>query len=347
MPYTPCIARNYYQLLPYLFKRFSVLTARRTLFPTLAYYARRLPLPESQKPALFTMNIFPPMMTVWYHCMRKYIGDQVDVTIFDCSGTLNAADFPEARVQKFLNFYAATKSDEFLYHIAQNRKIGWICDDDIFLTGDAVRVLQREMHVPGTASVSFKPRTWWHFDIQGRQYEPSGSYCIAFNRELFVEKERLSLAPAEGNSHPSHIGKGTRRYDTGDKANEVLLQKGYRCCIVPEEERAQVITPFTGLSGAVMLLGYFRTPEELLDYFLSPEKKAWGGNVLYGTLTGVLSLSTIVECSNRITGREYRVPCLPPRDVLEKIRRDHEPYLRSDNTFQWVDEASEKLKHAL
>ncbi len=324
-----------------------MLSARRTLVPTLGYYASRKPLPPSDKPALFTMNIFPPMMTVWYHCLQKYIGDSVDVTIFDCSGKLSARDFPGACVQKFLNFYAATKSDEFLYYIAKNRDIGWICDDDIFLTGDAVSILKREMQVPGTASVSFKPRTWWHFEIENQRFEPSGSYCLAFNRDIFVKKEQLSLAPADGNSHPSHIGKGTRRYDTGDKANEILLQKGYRCCIVPEEESSKVLTPFTGLSGAVMLLEYFRSQEELLDYFLSPEKKAWGGNVLYGTLTGVLSLSAIVESHYQLGGKPYHLPSLPPREILEKIRRDHEQYLRSDNTFQWVDEARERLQQAL
>lgn len=81
------------------------------------------------------MNILPPMMTVWYHCARKYLGDSVDITIFDCSGKLDPAEVPGARVQKFLNLYAATKCDEFLYHIAKKRRIGWICDDDVFFVG--------------------------------------------------------------------------------------------------------------------------------------------------------------------------------------------------------------------
>src|SRR5258708_963087 len=108
-----------HQLLQKLFKRFSVQMAFKTALPTLGYYMKRTPLPASRKPALFTMNILPPMMTVWHHCMRKYLGDRVDTVIFDCSGGLDPREFPGARVQKFLNFYAATKSQEFLDHIAK------------------------------------------------------------------------------------------------------------------------------------------------------------------------------------------------------------------------------------
>jgi len=188
------MARNYHKLLPYTFKRFSILTALKTGLPTLTHYLRRTPLPKNDKPALFTMNILPPMMTVWYHFVRKNLGDRVDITIFDCSGKLKSSEFPHARVQKFLNFYAATKSDEFLKHIARNRKIGWICDDDMFLMSpEAVDRVKQELSVPNTASVSFRPRDWWHFEIDGKQYEPSSSYCIAFNREILIEKEKMGL----------------------------------------------------------------------------------------------------------------------------------------------------------
>src|SRR3989338_4560771 len=122
-----------HQLLQKLFKRFSVSTARRTLLPTLGYYLTRPSLPPSDKPALFTMNILPPMMTVWHHCVKKYLGDRVDTVIFDCSGKLDQKEFPGARVQKFLNFYAATKSDIFLNHIAKKRPHGWAWGGAIFL----------------------------------------------------------------------------------------------------------------------------------------------------------------------------------------------------------------------
>jgi hypothetical protein len=342
------MSRTYHELLPYSFRRFSVLSARRTLLPTIGYYLKRRPLPESEKPALFTMNILPPMMTVWYHFVQKYLGDRVDITIFDCSGKLDPKEFPNARVQKFLNLYAATKSDEFLYYVAKNRKIGWICDDDMFpLSPRMLDVLNREFKDPLTASVSFRPRTWWHFEINGKREEPSGSYCLALNREIYANKEHLSLSPDNGNTHPSHIGKPLGRYDTFDKANEELLRKGYHCAIVNKEEQKDLLTGFTGMSGAVMLLSYFKTPEETLAYYTSPPKKQWSGNVLFGTLCAMLAICTIQELYERIHGKRYPLPSLPSRTQLEALRKEHTQYLRSDQSFDWVDEVSERMREAL
>lgn len=342
------MTRTYSQLLPYAFRRFSVLTASRTALPTLSHYLTHAPFPPSPKPALFTMNILPPMMTVWHHLTRKNLGDAVDITIFDCSGRLNPKDFPGARMQKFLNFYAATKSDEFLYHIARHRRIAWLCDDDVFfLGGMPLRILEREFADPMTASVSFRPRTWWHFDIDGARYEPSGSYCVAFNREIVIDRERLSMKPADGNMHPADIGRPPGRYDTGDLANERLLHKGYRCCILPEKERNDCITAFSGMSGAVILLHYFHTPDQVLDFFAAPSNERWGGNMLFGLLSSMLAVCTIQECYERLKGRPYPLRSLPSRAALERLRRDKEPFLRDDQSFTWIDDVSEKLRAAL
>lgn len=348
MRYPAGMARPYHKLLPVLFKRFSVASARRTLFPTLVYHATRPALPPSDKPALFTMNILPPMMTVWHHCAKKYLKDDADIVIFDCSGKLNPAEFPGARVHKFLNQYAATKSDIFLKQIARNRRHGWICDDDVFFTGDAVSRMRKEFEVPGTASVSFRPRTWWHYELEGKRYWPSGSYCIAFDREIFVNKEKLSLAPAANNPHPADGGsRPPGRYDTGDLANEILLKRGYRCAIIPEQEEAKYITAFSGLSGAVMLLWHFRTPEQTLDWFRGPPKKQWSGNVLFGVLAAMLAIRTVEECYETLKGRPYPLPSLPSRAELEALRKEHEQYVRKDQSFAWIDDASERLKKAL
>lgn len=342
------MGKPYYTLLPRLFRRFSVVAARRTLVPTLKYYATRPVLPPSDKPALFTMNILPPMMAVWHHCARKHLGGSVDVVIFDCSGELDPAAFPGARVQKFLNFYAATKSEEFLYRIAKKRRIGWLCDDDVFfVSNEAVGAVLRELAVPNTASVSFRPRTWWHFEIDGKKAWPSGSYCIAFHREIFCDREKLSLKPSGGNAHPANLGKPPLRYDTGDKANEILLQKGYRCFIVPKEEEPRFITGFSGMSGAVMLLRHFKSADETLDWFRSVPSRAWSGNVIFGTFSALLAARTIQECHERITGREYPLPSLPSRRALEHLRREKEQILSGLRSFAWIDEASERLRAAL
>ncbi|MDD5623203.1 MAG: hypothetical protein PHI23_00645 [Candidatus Peribacteraceae bacterium] len=311
----------------------------------MSYYLTRPALPESDKPALCTMNILPPMMTVWYHFARRSLGDGADIVIFDCSGKLKSHDFPGALVLTFLNLYAATKCDEFLSHIARHRRIGWICDDDMFLMSPAcLEILRREFADPRTASVSFRPREWWEFEIDGKRIKPSSSYCTAINREIFVAREHLSLAPADGNTHPSPIGKSPKRYDTFDKANEILLRKGYRCAIVPKEEEEKCTAAFSGLSGAVMLLWYFRTPKETLDYFRDPPAKQWGGTLLFGLLSAMLSICTIQELYTKLKGKPYPLPSLPARKELLNILESRRQFLRPEQNLEQVERTSERLR---
>lgn len=339
--------RPYHKLLQYAFKRFSVLSARRTALPTASYYLRRPRLEQSERPALCTMNILPPMMTVWYHCAKKSLGDKADIWIFDCSGKLDPADFPGARVQKFLNFYAATKCDEFLYSVARNRRIGWICDDDVFLLSEKiVPIIEREFKDPQTASLSFRPRRW-RYTINGKEHEASSSYCTVINREIFCGKEKLSLKPADGNIHVSPGRVPPRRYDTFDKANETLLTKGYRCPVLPETERMECIAGFSGMSGGVMLLNYFRTPEQTMQYFKSAPVERWGGNMLHGILAALLGISYVQEFAEKISGKRYPLPSLPGRDDLEKLRRDHAHLIRRPEALAWMDETSERLRAIL
>jgi len=339
---------TYFSLLPRAFKLFSLKRALVTGPETVRHYLHPDPLPPSEKPALFTMNILPPMMTVWHHLARKYLGDRVDIIIFDCSGKLDKADSPDARVQKFLNFYAATKSDEFLTSIARNRAVAWICDDDMFLIdGGAIARIREELAIPNTATVSFRPRTWWHFSIDGKEYEPSGSYCIAMNRKIVIEKERLTLSPCEGNTHVSHIGKPLTRFDTFDKANETLIKKGYRCAIIPEAERERYVIGYSGMSSSVMLLWYFRSPDQMRDYLLSPPDKAWRGNTLFTVLSGLLAISDILAMHEKIAGKAYPLQSMLTKPELEKIRKQKEPLVRSEHSFARVDEVSERLLRAI
>jgi len=320
-----------------------------------------------EKPALCTMNILPPMMTVWYHFAKKNIGDGADIVIFDCTGTLDPKEFPDARVLPFLNFYASTKGNIFIRSIAHNRRIAWICDDDMFLMSpECVPILQREFAVPGTASVSFRPREWWAFDLshsatslplQGERpsegadkratlIQPSSSYCIALDRDIFM-REKLSLAPAPDNPHPGLLTRPPRRYDTFDKANEILLTKGYRCVIVSSEERQKCVAEFSGLSGAVMLLRYFKTPEQTLDYFRSAPRENWSGNLLFGLMSAMLSVSTIQDLYTKLKGCPYPLPSLPARGELLKILEERKQFIRPDQTLDALERTSERLRAAL
>jgi len=341
------MARTYDQMIGYVFRRNSLRFAARTLVPTLGYCLSRTVLPPSDKPALCTMNILPPMMTVWYHLMRKNIGDAVDTVIFDCTGTLDAKEFPQAHILPFLNFYAATKCNEFIRSIARNRRIAWICDDDMFLmSGECLQILEREFAVPNTASVSFRPREWWEFEMDGKRITPSSSYCLALNREIFM-RERLSLSPEGGNPHPGTLNRPPRRYDTFDKANEILLKKGYRCAIVSAEERERCVAEFSGLSGAVMLLHHFKDPEQTLRYFTDAPQERWSGNLLFGLLSAMLSVVTVQELYTKLKGKPYPLPSLPEKNRLLAIIEQRRTFIRPDQTPDAWMKTSERLHASL
>ncbi|MFH0851134.1 MAG: hypothetical protein V1876_00085 [Candidatus Peregrinibacteria bacterium] len=337
------MTRSYDQMLGYVFKRNSLRFAWRTLLPTLRYYLTRPAFPPDEKPALCTMNILPPMMTVWYHFAKKNIGDGADIVIFDCSGTLDPKEFPGARVLPFLNFYAATKGNEFIRSIARHRRIVWICDDDMFLmSNECLPILRREFAVPGTASVSFRPREWWEFDFSDRRVQPSSSYCTALDRAVFM-REKLSLSPAPNNPHPGLNTRPPRRYDTFDKANEILLTKGFRCVVVSPEERQKCVAEFSGLSGAVMFLHYFKTTEQTLDYFRSAPRERWSGNLLFGLLSAMLSVCTIQDLYTKLRGRPYPLPSLPGRDALLRIIDERKTFIRPDQTLDALEKTSARL----
>lgn len=340
---------DYSQRLIYAFKRFSVLSAFKTALPTIGVYLHPRPLPPSEKPALFTMNILPPMVSVWHYFARKALGDSVDIVIFDCSGTLQSSAFPGCRVQRFLNPRAAQKCDVFLQRIARNRKIAWMCDDDVFiLERKALTIVEREMQVPNTAAVSFESRNWWHFTIDGVSSAPLGTYCLALNRDIVWEKEHLSCACRDGNEHPSHIaGKAVKRYDTFDYANEQLLRRGYRCVSLSPEERKGCYAGFDGVSNGVMILSLFKFPEETLEYLSDPPLKQWSGNILFRVLNALLCISAINDLYSKIHGKVYPLPSLPSRDQLEKLVASREKYLRPDVSFQWMRETEMALHAAM
>jgi len=247
----------------------------------------------------------------------------------------------------FLNFYAATKGNIFLRSIARNRRIAWICDDDMFLLSpDCLSILEREFAVPGTASVSFRPREWWEFEIDGKRIQPSSSYCFALDRNIFT-KEKLSLSPADGNPHPGIQHRPPRRYDTFDKANEILLRKGYRCAVLSPEERERCVTGFSGVSGAVMLLQYFKNPEQTLAFFRDPPAKQWSGNLLFGLLSAMLSVSAIQELYTTLKGHPYPLPSLPSREQLMGILEERKTFVRPDQTLETLEKTRERLKGAI
>ena len=216
-----------------------------------------------------------------------------------------------------------------------------------FIKEGATDIVQREMAVEGSASVIFRTRIWWEFDIDGKRYKPSSSYCIALNNNIVIDKEHLSLSPADGNTGIPLMGKPVKRYDTFDKANEQLLRKGYRCHILDDEERGTYVTGYSGLSGAVMLLNYFKTADETMEFLQSAPDEKWGESMLFGLLSAYLAATSIQEFYKDITGKEYTLPALPDRSTLERLCEEKQPLLSADRTFDWIYKIDAKLRAAL
>ncbi|MDD5469257.1 MAG: hypothetical protein PHO92_00435 [Candidatus Peribacteraceae bacterium] len=338
----------YSDVLPRAQKLFTLRSIARNALATAHYHTLEKPLPPSEKLTLFTCNIFPPNVVVWHHLVRKYFGDRVETFIFDCSGDLDPKLVPGAKVHKYFNAMHPTKIDVFLRRSARHRKCIWICDDDIFPISDrALDVLSQEFAVPNTATVSLHPRNWWHFAIKGKEYEASGSYCVVLDRDIFVEKEHLNAQSADGNVHPAHNGKGCRRYDTLDKANETLLMRGYRCAVVGKEKRDACMRGFDGTSGGALLLWYLGSKEKVLRFFNEPKDEQWGGNLLFGLLNSLFAIHEIQKIYAHITGSPYPLPALPKMADLEQIRKRTEPHLAHGRSYGEVEETGKSIAASL
>lgn len=339
--------QSYFKVLPNAQKLFSLKTGFRNGFHTALYHLLPQALPESEKVTLFTCNIFPPNVVVWNHLVRKHYGNKVDVYIFDCSGFLNKTLVPGAKVQKYMNAMHPTKIDVFMNNAAKKRQTVWICDDDVFpTTPEGLAIVQREFQKPNTATVSLRPRTWWHFEIDGKEYLPSGSYCIALNTEMF-KKEHLNAQPADNNNHPRHIKTSSTRYDTLDKSNEILIKKGYRCAIVDEQERDACMCGFDGTSIAALLLDYFKSSEDTLKYFTDPEESQWEKNELPRNLNALLAAWEVAEMYEQITGKEYVMRSMPAKEQLQEIAKRATPYLTHGRNFTDVYKRSATIRDAL
>ena len=97
----------------------------------------------------------------------------------------------------------------------------------------------------------------------------------------------------------------------------------------------------------VMLLDYFKTPEQTIEYFLIPPKEKWSGTILHDAFGAMLAIDAIQDLYEKITGERYPLRSLPSHEELMKIREEHEPLLREGKSWRWVDEVSEKLKSVL
>ena len=204
---------------------------------------------------IFTCSIYPDVTRIWYYCLVKSLqGKQVPVVIYDSSGLLNPIYYPGAKIVRYPNEQHGKKIDDFIKHHLKT-DFFYLTDDDAFLTSGEVLPYGLNWLEAGemNAIVSYKPRLWWSFEVNGKEFPTMGSYSLLVKARV-VRKYELSFQSKR--TERPEIRKGTGYYDTADFVNEYLLKEGYAINIAPEDIRNAVPT-FFGTSSA--MLSYYQT----------------------------------------------------------------------------------------
>ena len=202
----------------------------RTLFSTcwiMFGMHSRIGIPE--RPIAVTFSISEDQALLWFRLARAALGERFDFAIFDSAGDFDPVLFPGARVVRLANFYHGTKIDIAIRHVLGAETV-FLCDDDKYPLTDLSSELSM-LRDPGTAAVSLCPRRSHVLRIGGADHAPMGSYALLFKRSVFslpqfhFSSPRRAISPYRHFPDPSV--KIQRGYDTGDRANELLLRAGY------------------------------------------------------------------------------------------------------------------------
>jgi hypothetical protein len=204
---------------------------------------------------IFTCSIYPDVTRIWYHCLqRALMGKNVPVVIYDSGGLLDSRYYPGAKIINYPNEQHGKKVDHFIKYNLET-DIFYLTDDDAFLTSG--EVLPYGIHWlqadEKNAIVSYKPRLWWSFTINGQEFPTMGSYSLLVKASV-IKKHSLSFEIRK--TERKEIRKGGGYYDTADFINEYLLQQKYAIDIAPIELR-DAVPSFFGTSSAMM--SYYHT----------------------------------------------------------------------------------------
>jgi hypothetical protein len=198
-------------------------------------------------------SVIPRLTGLWANFMHRAIpGNCAEVIIGDSSGGFKrrfALGAP-VRVVPIVNLPPGIKFDIFFEQSICNSEYIVSSDDDVIWLSDAPWRWAKEQfdRDERLAVVSFVPRERFQWDIEGRKYDPMGSYCLILRRDIWVKEGlRMRGVPKPSPNTASYAG----HYDTGDFANVELLKRGYRILIAPPEIRQQ-FTTFKGISGGLL-----------------------------------------------------------------------------------------------
>lgn len=218
-------------MMPWSIRRFTLMTAPRTAWNAgaLLLGLRRLRF-VPHRPLALTFSVFEDYARLWlWHAKRALSPREWDYAVIDCAGTMRSRHFAGAELVRFPNLPHGMKIDIFLRRIIAAREV-FLCDDDMYPMRplDAERAL---LALPRTAVVSLRPRIAYHIRHNGVLHRPMGTYALLINRETLV-RENIRFRSPRGDSQRRVFNrpvgfKNGLSFDTGDYANERLLELGY------------------------------------------------------------------------------------------------------------------------
>jgi hypothetical protein len=213
---------------------------------------------------VFTCSIYPDLTRVWYHLLRRTIDPAaVTTVIYDCGSRLRPEHFPGARIERCRNVDHGRKIDRFLARA--ETPLVYLSDDDVFLLSPEAEPLAAEALLgeggARRAALSFKPRGWWQWQIDGTSQPVMGSYAVMVKPEV-IRREALSFR-ARPTADPA-VRAGSGFYDTADHANRRLLDQGYEIVVPEEELRRRLVQSFAATSSG--FVGFARRRFLARDY---------------------------------------------------------------------------------
>jgi len=306
---------------------------------------------------IVTFSVVPWMTALWARLISSSLAssniDAGEIVIGDCCGgfgpkhrqLIKAHDL---RIYFCLNDHHGVKIDLFLDRVCRAPYV-LIADDDVFWLNSqplAWALSQLEAN-PNIAAASLWPRrnpssVLRHAGIS----QPMGSHCLLIRRELW-RRQNLSFAVA-----PPPPGVTDWVYDTGDLANQQLLERGFKIAIAPPEIEKHLLA-FEGVSSWILKL-QAHSRERLttvLGEIPIRRQKAWQALFLARGLASLIAeLPRDTSISEPGTLQADTEPLLvdPARlDIAEQVLQAKSPVGERDEAGTFVERHLDRLREAL
>jgi hypothetical protein len=230
-----------------------------------------------KRTTLFTCSIYPDLTRVWYHFARRYTDEaKVTMLIYDCGGQLRREYFPGATIFRHRNTDHGTKIDHCLRDHAATPLL-FLSDDDCFILDREAEPLaaERLLGHERAAALSFKPRGWWEWCLDGRRHPVMGSYSLVFKPEI-IARENLSFRTRH--TTDPRVRQGSGYYDTADHVNEALLTRGYDVLVPEVDIRQRLVRSYSAVSSGFVNFAKRRWLRS--GYRISRPWRRWAGEFL-------------------------------------------------------------------